>query len=216
MPDRHSLGRVPSPPDVRDRPYSMAAFMAPAPRRLPAYKYWAKGPTLNQGSTPHCTGFAWAGWLAATPVLTRCDDARGHDIYARCKAIDGYAGDGTYIRAGAKVMQTAGHLLTYVWAADLDDLARWVLTMGPVVMGTAWHEAMFDPDEDGVMHPEGRVVGGHAYLVRGYSATRRQFRVVNSWGNGWGQNGQAWIGDEDLRRLMEADGEACTAAEVKR
>lgn len=35
--------------------------------------------------------------------------------------------------------------------------------------------------------------GGHALLVVGYDDTRGAFRVINSWGTGWGDGGFGWI-----------------------
>jgi C1A family cysteine protease len=34
-----------------------------------------------------------------------------------------------------------------------------------------------------------KVLGGHAVLVVGYDDSTQRFRVRNSWGSGWGQQG---------------------------
>lgn len=217
----YGLGRIPSPPDPRDRAHPMRAFFSPRAVTLPPYKHWPTGPILNQGDTPHCVGFAWAQWEMTSPVriplaTSRDGNALGHGIYASCKEIDGYAGDGTWVRAGASVMKTAGRLASYVWATGPNDLRDWVLLKGPVVVGTDWHESMFDPDARGWMRPAGAVVGGHAYLVTGYNANARAYRVTNSWGTGWGDNGKAWILAADLWRLVSQSGEAVAAPELPR
>jgi hypothetical protein len=41
--------------------------------------------------------------------------------------------------------------------------------------------------------PIGAPLGGHAMLIVGYDDSRNAFRVVNSWGTGWGDNGFSWI-----------------------
>jgi C1A family cysteine protease len=41
--------------------------------------------------------------------------------------------------------------------------------------------------------PAGRVVGGHAIDIVGYSDTNRMFLMRNSWGSSWGDNGYASI-----------------------
>lgn len=102
-----------------------------------------------------------------------------------------------------------------VWASSLDDLVRWVLLKGPVVVGTDWYERMFTPDYDGTVRLGGGIAGGHAWLVTGVDAAKRRARARNSWGAAWGIRGDFWIGLDDLRTLLEQDGEACTAAEVK-
>ena len=44
---------------------------------------------------------------------------------------------------------------------------------------------------------KGTSAGGHAMLVVGYDNEKNAFKVMNSWGKGWGDNGFAWI-DYDL------------------
>ena len=43
--------------------------------------------------------------------------------------------------------------------------------------------------------------GGHAMLVVGYDDDRNAFKVVNSWGKGWGNAGFVWI---DYKAFQEA------------
>jgi len=35
--------------------------------------------------------------------------------------------------------------------------------------------------------------GGHAILVVGYDDSKNAFKIINSWGTNWGQNGYGWI-----------------------
>ena len=214
-PDSVGLGRV-SHPDTRDAAYSMRRVLsAMPPTAPPAYRYWTPGKILNQGSLPHCVGFGWSQWLQTSPVRTK-SGPDGHAIYASCKAIDGLPPgvDGSYVRAGVEVMRAAGRVANYVWAFSLAELREWILLRGPVVVGTNWPRAMFYPDEKGVVRPGGVAAdAGHAYLIRGYSSARKQFRCVNSWGAGWGQKGQFWVGEDDLWALIQQTGEACAAVE---
>jgi uncharacterized protein YvpB len=39
----------------------------------------------------------------------------------------------------------------------------------------------------------GAAVALHAMVVTGYDDTHSAFRIMNSWGTGWGDNGFAWI-----------------------
>ena len=36
--------------------------------------------------------------------------------------------------------------------------------------------------------------GGHAMVIAGYDDSRSAFRIINSWGNTWGDNGYVWVG----------------------
>jgi len=186
------------------------------PPTLPAYRHYRCGPVLDQGRTSSCVGHAWRQWLSSAPLMTRS----GYDamkIYAEAQFVDEWPGEqyaGTSVRAGAKVLYTAGFVESYVWAFTAEDVATWILSgRGTVVLGTAWLSGMFRPDARGFIAPTGNIVGGHAYLVIGYNRVSGVFRVLNSWGPSWGQRGRAWILGEHLDILIRDDGEAATAIE---
>ena len=72
------------------------------------------------------------------------------------------------------------------------------------------------PDKDGYLHATGGEEGGHDWLIIGASKTRNAYRMQNSWGTGWGENGRAWIKREDYKQLLEGmGGDCCSATEVK-
>lgn len=66
-----------------------------------------------------------------------------------------------------------------------------------VVIGTwvSWDDkdnnGILDPILDNNGNPVGR--GGHAMLVVGYNRANKYFIVKNSWGNGWGHSGYAYL-----------------------
>ncbi len=84
-----------------------------------------------------------------------------------------------------------------------------------MVLGTNWYDSMFEPDDAGFIEPEGRLAGGHAWVIDGVNTRSRFFRMKNSWGRGWGNRGFALISFEAVARLLAEDGEACIAQEVK-
>lgn len=49
--------------------------------------------------------------------------------------------------------------------------------------------------------------GGHAMLVVGYDDEMNAFKVVNSWGQGWGNNGFVWIDYQAFQEAGDLDGE---------
>jgi C1A family cysteine protease len=148
------------------------------------------------------------------------------EIYCAAQKRDPWVGDcdnpqydGTSVRAGAKYLQELGYVGEYLWAFNSTDVTNWLLSgKGPIVLGTVWYNSMFYPDEKGIVpvHPESGGAGGHAYLVVGANLDKGMIRIVNSWGTGWGQNGRAWIKLTDLDKLLQQQGEACTAIEIRK
>lgn len=206
------LGRLPAV-DERDGQFRMVAG---APVTLPAYRYYSTGPVLDQGPYPQCVGFAWRQWLSSALLKTKTGPA-APTIYAEAQKVDEWPGEnyaGTSVRGGAKVLQSLGHIERYVWSWDALTVKNFILNGdGTVVVGTDWHEGMNRIDGQGYIHPTGQNIGGHAYLLVGFSQDRNAFRIMNSWGRGWGQTGRAWISYNDMALLISRDGEACTATE---
>lgn len=70
--------------------------------------------------------------------------------------------------------------------------------------GTKVDEAFLSHVGDEVLgRPTGKIIGGHAMMLCGYSSERRAFLSLNSWGRSWGKNGffwisEDWIGDANL------------------
>jgi hypothetical protein len=211
----YALGRLPAV-DARDAGFRMSQLLGPA-EPLPEYKYWLSWNVLDQGQYPHCVAYAWSQYLRTGPIM-QVPKLVEPQIYHEAQLVDEWPGeeyDGTSVRAGAKVLQKLGYIGAYTWAWDVETVIRHVLTRGPVVVGTNWYLSMFRPDSSGYIQIGGSLVGGHAYCITGYTRRNRAFRLINSWGYGWGQSGRAWIEEEDLARLISEDGEACAAEELR-
>lgn len=210
------LGRRQAP-DERDRAFLLKEIL-PEPTR--DYRYWwARGAQLDQGNTGTCVGHAWAHYIEDGPV-THKGTIDPFQIYDRATELDEWQGNegdryfGTSVRAGVKALAEKGLVTEYRWAFTLHDVVQTLLTAGPVVVGTDWHQSMSTPDPDGFVRPDGNVVGGHAYLLNGVSVRTRKFRFKNSWGTSYGFSGSAWICFEDFEPLFKAQGEACLAIEA--
>ena len=44
-------------------------------------------------------------------------------------------------------------------------------------------------------------LGGHAVVVVGYSDQKKAFKIINSWGTGWGDNGYGWLSYSGFRSV---------------
>lgn len=210
---RKGLGRLPAE-DERDMQYRLAA----QPLLLPDYKYYSTGPVLDQGAYPHCVGYAWRQWLSSALLKTKTGPTATY-IYTEAQKVDEWPGEnyaGTSVRGGAKILRSIGHIDNYFWAWDAPTIKNFILSgQGTVVVGTNWYENMFAPDAAGFLRPTGPNVGGHAYLLVGFSQDRNAFRMINSWGRAWGEAGRAWVHFDDMALLISQNGEACTAYEKR-
>lgn len=209
--------------DPRDKDYPLARLLS-APVGVPQglvspfpgdYYYQFIPPALDQGAVGACVGYSWRGWLTQYPINT-LGGPSGLDIYHEAQEIDEWPGnnyEGTSVRAGVKVLQSKGHVANYYWAGSVEEIILAIKTQGPVIMGTNWYSGMMNPGSGGIVSVSGGNVGGHAWMVYGYSTNYRAFAALNSWGPTWGQNGTFWIYERDLARLFSEDGEACVATE---
>lgn len=59
--------------------------------------------------------------------------------------------------------------------------------------------------------PSGASRGGHAMVVVGYSDSLQAYKVINSWGTNWGDNGFGWISYNAFRQTVR---EAYTAQDI--
>lgn len=209
----YPLGRRHAP-DVRDQRHPMAAALPtvlPVRPKSKVYRIWWSG---DQGETSECVGYSWHALLRAHPRLQREPDP--HTIFLEARKVDEWDGEdylGTSVRAAAKVLQAQGKIVAYSWADRLEIVLNHLAFVGPVVLGTDWHEQMFRPGPTGLVELGGPVVGGHAYVVLGYDDRTRLLICQNSWGKDYGVRGRFLLRYEDADRLIQAQGEACAPTE---
>jgi hypothetical protein len=216
------LGRLfaPDPNDHR--------FLLPA-RRLEAKtltrRTWTAAGVLDQGESSACVGFSSWMFLATSPIRNH-PNFTPMDLYGYAQDEDEWPGkepevQGSSVRGAMKALQKRGLVSQYNWGFDCETVIDHVLTVGPVVMGTNWYDSMFDPDVRGYLNIDGRIAGGHAWLILGADRERKNpdgtvgaVRMLNSWGRGWGQAGRAYLTFAAIDRLLSEDGEAAVATEV--
>jgi hypothetical protein len=209
-------------PDDRDANFQAAPRLARLASHPTGYRFWWTSPALNQGALPECVAYSGAKYLDSAPI--RNCGMNPQWLYNECQKVDEWAGtphDGSSVRALFKVLTREGYVSRYEWANDVDTMARWLLSEGPVVMGTTWYSSMMEPDARGFIAIGGDNVGGHAYLLKGVNCQTvcpdgsiGAFRILNSWGSDWGQNGCVSISFKDMAALLKDNGEACMSREV--
>lgn len=197
-------------------------------------KTWRLDERLDQNEADEylaggCVGHGFSHRVAAEPIeVGKIDHPYALNWYLDAQDIDEWPGSarpdasprnaGTSVLAGAKVGKARGLFDEYRWCFSVEDVLRALSHEGPVVVGTWWDQSMFHPDKRGFISPDGNHAGGHCYLIRGVRLRRdgnHILRITNSWGKGWGKNGEAFITVRDFEPLLLQDGEAVVPREVR-
>lgn len=204
------------------RRYLMAPLIEAAPTKPRDYRYWnAAAPYLDQGSDGACVGFGAANYANAGPVIS-CSPKLGNidafQIYRRAQKHDEWPGEnysGSSVNGGALALREMGLITEFRWTWDLGELIQALLHLGPLMFGSDWYAGMMKPSfMTGMVHASGNIEGGHAFLLTGVNVKKRVVKFKNSWGKAWGLNGSAYIGFDDMAKLLNDYGEACIATEV--
>jgi|SRR5215217_2431909 len=187
-------------------------------------RMWWAGQVLDQGATPQCVGYAGWGWLAAGPI-TNPPKFTPTELYHWAQERDEWPGkdyEGSSSLGLMRALKDKGYISEYRWALDVQTMIAWVLTTGPVVVGTNWYLDMFTPDRRGYIRPTGENVGGHEWGIVGADKDRVDmqgdkgaFRMVNTWGRGWAEKGRAWVSFKSMEFLLGEEGDCTTATEIK-
>ena len=222
------LGRNKSVPDERNMKYRAVA--APDAQNVTRRTHFTDQ-CFDQKDTPMCVSYSGIGAMVASPVRN-FPNISFADFYKLCQKSDRWPGedyDGSSIHGGCIALKSLGLISEYRWATTVDEVVDYVLTKGPMWIGTTWHNSMFKPDKNGFLHPEGGEAGGHAYLIIGCNRETKgpngaigACTIVNSWGRRWGKedragnkNGRALITFDTLKTLLDDDGEAAVITELK-
>lgn len=180
----------------------------------PVTKLWQVGipSPLDQGREGACVGYAFTHELMAEPVAVGgLSNAYALGAYRRAQNLDNFPNSqpGTSVLAGAKTMKERGWYTRYTWCETEEEVAAAVSHVGPVVVGTNWHQDMYTVPRDGFVTATGRVVGGHCWLLVGLNVEGGYYDWINSWGLKYGKRGRAKIRREEFTKLWNRRGEGC-------
>jgi hypothetical protein len=211
-------------PDDRDNLFPVSSMLLETPFITEKY-WWADGWWGDQGSTSQCVCYSWAHWIEDGPVVQdKLPTTRSKPLYdpekfyKACQDRDEWPGNsysGTSVRAAAKILKELNVIKEYRWASNITDVSNAILNLGPMVVGTKWYTGMDKPNSQGYVSATGTQMGGHAYVLNGVDTIKKVFRIKNSWGKRWGQQGYAFIRFNDFAKLLADGGTACIAFENK-
>lgn len=175
---------------------------------------------LDQGQEGACTGFGEEQVRALGPYRQQTSNELARAVYIEARKVDEYPGEdyeGSSVNGAMKAARVMGNVKDWHWCISMAEVRHALSYHGAVELGTYWYEGMYEPDPDGFVHPTGQIVGGHAIAIAGYGMMKgvRCYRLENSWGKDWGQNGGAWIPEPELQGLLENDGEIACPTKVR-
>lgn len=173
--------------------------------------WWQSRMKLNQGDTGICVACTFVHRRADGPIPTSgLDLAYAKDLYVAATG-DASLQQGTnawYVCEELRARRAISH---YYWVTNATQMVNTVLTVGTVCVGTDWHTSMFVPKrKHGKLFVEvdftSNVEGGHEYLISGLELKPKSgppfYRLKNSWGKDWGDQGNACIAVKDLHELL--------------
>lgn len=175
---------------------------------------------LDQGQEGACTGFGEEHVLALSPYPQTTTDQIAQSVYHRARFLDEWPGEayeGSSVNGAMLAAREMGRVKSWKWAKTGAEIRHGLSYHGAGEAGTWWYDGMFDSDSTNHIHPVGMKAGGHAYAVAGWRmvGTRRRYWIENSWGPTWGNNGGAWIWEDEFLMLIADDGEMAFPTKVR-
>lgn len=161
-----------------------------------------------------CVGHGLTHALLSEPYYTPGLDAEfaREEVYYQAQRRDPWPGgeypgarpkySGTTVQAGLEALKDAGYIRGWKTAYTFEQLLTGLSFIGPAVIGSRWFAGMTKPDKLGFLRPAGSLTGGHCYIIRAQYLGHQRFRLANSWGTQWGDDGECYINFDDFRKLM--------------
>lgn len=212
--------------DIRNERFPLAAVKPLSTDFVPRSMHHRQYRTYDQGQTPRCTGYGMATLCAAQHEFN-VPPISADEWYERNQAHDRAEGrtysEGATVVAALETGRDLGIWPAYRWLYTIAEMQQAILAK-PIVLGTNWYESMWTRDEFGNVTEPGdndEPVGGHLFIVNAYrlvSSVRTasgvqvqgRWRYPSTWGDG-----DYWISDRLMHRLLRESGEAAQADEIR-
>jgi len=88
-------------------------------------------------------------------------------------------------------------------STDVAVLKNAVYKYGALLCGFAVYSDFSYYGSGVYKYSSGYLRGYHAVLLVGYDDAKQAFKVKNSWGTGWGENGYFWIGYDQMTNVVK-------------
>jgi Papain family cysteine protease len=92
-------------------------------------------------------------------------------------------------------------------AGNTTELKSWLYAGYPLFFGIVIDQAFQDLEGSEIYSAKGGDAdGGHAMVCVGYDDAKKAFKIANSWGADWADNGYTWIDYTFFTKLLNEDG----------
>lgn len=161
-------------------------------------------PVYNQGSLPECVAFAAMEVMQAKD-LADYGSLFNFDHSKFFSAIGGTPQYGAAVPNAMAYMKSVGYPTTAGNAGlhrtqsyalvqrSVSAIKAAISAYGPLQARADWPESWFHPSANGILAPPDAIVGGHSFVIYGWSDTLGGFWLRNSWGSNWGVHGDAIV-----------------------
>lgn len=179
-------------------------------------RFYKTGPTLDQGLSPFCVGFASYHLLQAEPISQT--PITPQKIYQEAKKLDGFPPntDGTTLEAGMNVLLNRGLASEAFYTTRPKDVYELVSTVSPCVVGMQWTTGMDNWTSKGQVRPYGDFDGVHAVLAVGVDKKAKIIWFQNSYSDKFGVGGKFWMTWQHFESIFENGGTAFAITEVRK
>ena len=84
----------------------------------------------------------------------------------------------------------------------IDDVKGQLANQNPIIVGMQSPKGFQHLRGDQVLQSGGTILGPHALVLVGYDEKKQAFKVMNSWGQGWGNKGFGWVSYDAFRAYV--------------
>lgn len=103
----------------------------------------------------------------------------------------------------SKALNNAASEWRRVEYTSIEGLQNFLIYGVPVIIGAEIHSNFTNLKKDVYRSIGGPKLGNHAMVIIGFDTSKEAFKVINSWGDDWGDNGYGWIDYNILKTITK-------------